>query len=138
MRSLLLCSFLAISVPAIAQSNKAPISLSVTSNNDQVIERVVFEVKEGIRKSSSMTLVPAGRAALIDVVIVGLPPTPNSYSSYAITWTLRGPEKALSYYLTTSVATCGALRAKECAESIVAATDEEAEKWAWANAPLAK
>lgn len=138
MRRFMFCSLLALSSPVMAQAGKVPISLTVTSNNDQVVERVVFAIKEGIRKSSSMALVPSGRAALIDVVIVGLPPAQNSYSSYAITWTLRGPEKGLSYYLTTSVATCGALRAKECAESIVAATDEEAEKWGWANAPLAK
>lgn len=137
MKRFLVVFLLGTTTPVIAQTTKVPVSLSVSSANDNVVERIAFAFKEGVRHSSSMTLVPAGREALIHVSIVAVPVTPNSYSSYAISWSLRGPEKALSYYLTTSAATCGTLRVKECAESILAATDVEAANWGWANAPLA-
>ncbi len=137
MRKLLLLTLVAFATPFPSKAdNKVPISITVQSANDQIVERVAYEFKEAIRRSASMRLVQPGREVLIHLMLVAVPPVPNSYASYSITWILRGPEKGLNYYITSSAATCGTMKVKECAESLVAATDVEATNWGWANSPL--
>ncbi|MEN5063591.1 hypothetical protein [Achromobacter aegrifaciens] len=117
---------------AMAAPPKVPVFHSLSSQNDQVAERVSFELKEGIRRSAAMSLTTDPKTALIKVFVVALPDAATMTTKYAITWVLNPPgNTSLDRFLTTSVATCGSAYVKDCAGQLVAETDKQASNWAF-------
>ena len=114
------------SAPALAQ---VKVHVSSTAP-DSVGGRLVFGVKEAIRRSSGMTLAEREQDALISVRIVTLDPDTNNSSNgyrtiYSLVWTARTMHATpVDMYLSNSVGLCGSGRVAECAEELTADTDK--------------
>ncbi|MCC7068655.1 MAG: hypothetical protein IT523_09385 [Burkholderiales bacterium] len=98
---------------------------------DSVGSRLVYSIKEGIRRSAGMALTDRSQDSIIRVNIVTLDPDKNENSSrrtiYSVVWTAQTFHSTpVTMYLTNSVGLCGSNRVQECAEDLVADTDRQA------------
>lgn len=104
------------------------------STQDIVGSRLVYAIKEGIRRSSGMSLVDRDEDSALTVNIVTLDPDQGSQMSstrtiYSVVWTVKTFHATpVDMYLTNSVGLCGAGKVSECADTLVANTDEQATK----------
>lgn len=111
---------------------------------DIVGSRLVYAVKEGIRRSSGLHFVERPQDGFIGLYIVSLDPDSDTAQRglrtiYSVVWTLKSlGENQFNVYLTSIVGTCGANRVPEFADSIVAITDDEASKFLSLLQDLAK
>ena len=104
----------------------APASVSVyiqeQCGDDSVGKRIVYFVKEGIAKSSNMSIEDEYTNSLVQFRIVCLAPDKDedgSVSRYAYAVTVLNVKGHYDFYITHGVGTCGTKRASECAESLV-------------------
>ena len=98
---------------------------------DSVGSRLVYSIKEGIRRSAGMALTDRSQDSSIRVHIVTLDPDKNENSSrrtiYSVVWTTQTLHSTpVTMYLTNSVGLCGSSRVQECAEDLVSDTDQQA------------
>lgn len=103
-----------------------PIIVQATGN-DMVGQRLVYYFKEAIRTSASFRL-SQGDEPGIEVRLVTLDPSSGDTGGstvYSAVWTLANPKKYTEIYLTSVVGTCGTKRVHECAEDLLATTDEQ-------------
>ena len=110
----------------------AQIKIAIVSTvPDPVGERLVYANKEGIRRSSGMQVVDRVQDGLIRVNIVTLDPDKSDSSGnrtiYSVVWTAQTfHEIPVTMYLTNSVGICGSSRVSQCADGLIANTDEQA------------
>lgn len=98
---------------------------------DAVGSRLVYAIKEGIRRSASMQLVDRSQDGRFIVEFVSLDPqraTANAgyqtvYSVVLVGLTFHSVPVPM--YLTNFVGTCGSGRVPECADGVVASVDEQ-------------
>jgi len=116
-----------------ATSLNAQVKVHVISTaDDSVGSRLVFGIREGIRRSSGMELVGLESDALVTIRIVTIDPSANTASAgsqtvYSMVVTAKTMhETPVDMYLENIVGHCGARRVSECADGLVADTD----KWA--------
>ena len=105
-----------------------PVAVDATTN-DTVGKRLVYKIKEGINRSSTMhvTYKEEVGLGLHIVTLEGDRNNPGNYAMYSVTWTWINPEQFLPFYLNSLVGACGTKRVDEVAESIVADTKEQSE-----------
>lgn len=118
---------LATSVAAQEGRSTVPVYVSAQCDQDIVGKRVAFKVKEGLRRSASMSLADRYPDSVITLSIVCQDPDANLngvISRYAIQVTLLNPKGFYDYALTHGVNTCGANRVDSCADSLVADIDD--------------
>ncbi len=100
------------------------------SGNDQVGKRLAFAVRERVRKSAGMRLVPQDyfETNYLLVTLVSLdtsPREPGSATAAALTYSLDGQDMpGLGIHLTTFVQSCGSSRVDTCADGIAANIDD--------------
>jgi len=122
---LLLAGVIAYSSSALAQVN---VYVDSTAP-DSVGGRLSYRLKEGIRASAGMKLADTDAEALITARIVTLDPDANSAASssrtiYSLVLTAKTMhETPVDMYLTSFVGLCGTKRVEECADGLVADTD---------------
>jgi hypothetical protein len=119
--------FLCAVFPATAQVKVAVIP----TTDDTVGNRLVFAIKESIRRSAGMQLVDRTQDGFIRMNIVTLDPDKSSGGGnrtiYSVVWTAQTFHRpSVTMYLTSSVGTCGTNRVSQCADGLVADTDEQA------------
>lgn len=103
----------------------------VSEASDPVGIRLVYSLKEGIRRSSSMEYVDRIQDALIRVNVVTLDPdntdAGGNRTIYSVVWTTQTfHDKPVTMYLTQKVGICGKNRVADSAETLVADTDKQA------------
>ena len=100
----------------------------VATSSDSVGQRLVYQLKEGIRRSTRLDLTDDAKLGmqLSVVTLEGDRSSPGSYTIYSVVWSWNNPEQNLfPFYLTSSVGNCGSNRVQACAEDLVADTDEQ-------------
>lgn len=98
--------------------------------DDSVGRQLVFELKEGIRRSAAMRLVDRSQDAQVFIHLVTMDPDRPSGGGnrtiYSVVWTVQSfHANPLEVFLTTQVGICGYQRASACAGGLVATTDEQ-------------
>ena len=98
---------------------------------DQVGQRLVYAVKEGIRTSSSLALTFDQNKPRMQVNVVTLDqsasaPGFSTVYSVVILWNNPG-NQIFPYYLMQYAGFCGSSRVKECADSLVANISEQSD-----------
>lgn len=121
--------FLGLSNPSLAQMS---VYLGATAD-DSVGGRLVYAMKEKIRRSAGMTLVDRDQDGRIAVQIVTLDPDSSSGGGrrtiYSVVWLAKTfHETPIDMFLTNSVGLCGSNKVQECAEDLVADTDKQVTK----------
>jgi hypothetical protein len=105
----------------------APVYVDSTTP-DTLGTRLAFAIREGIRRSAGFRLVDRDAEAGIAVRLVTVSPlmgSPVQLTSYSVVWTSkRLDEPQLPIYLSQQVGVCGTDTLSECAEGIIAKTDE--------------
>jgi len=119
----------ATSFAAHAESTSLKVSIAATAD-DLVGGRLVYAIKEGVRRSAGMQLVNRVQDGLIQVKIVTLDPDKDNKSGsrtiYSVVWTLQTfHNPPVTMYLTNSVGFCGSARVAQCADGLVADTDAQ-------------
>ena len=94
-------------------------------SDDPVGERVAFKVREGLRRSSSMTSADTYRDSVVVITMVCMAPDQDrgTISNYSYAITTKNTNGHYDYQITHGVGTCGTKRVDECAEGLVAAID---------------
>ena len=114
---------LAILVCPTAFAFDMPVEVSHTGD-DLVGKRLVYFLKDGIQKSSSLRLTsenePRVQIRIISIEDGNL--DPGISSVYSVSWLLNDTVALMPYYLASNVGYCGSDRAKYCAESLVVTT----------------
>jgi hypothetical protein len=119
---LLLSCFLCTAV----WSAEPSISVKLDVNaDDSVGQRLVYRIKEGFRRSSRFNLVEQHRFGLqlSIVTLEGYKDSPGSATVYSVVWAWNNSEQPFPFFLTSSVGRCGSKRVQECAEDLIASTD---------------
>jgi hypothetical protein len=102
--------------------------VSQSKESDMVGERLVYNVKELIRKSRAMKLMPSERETGCLRLMINTTnlegPTRNSMTSYSVIWVISFREHTGSQYVDSTLAICGSKRVLESAETIVANTEK--------------
>jgi len=132
-RHFLIATAVFASLPAAAAETNArvPVYVQADCKDDTVGQRVVYHLREAIRRSSSMSSVASLNASELVVGMVCLSPAPAeagrlSNYAYAVKFVnYRGP---YDYHLSLSVGSCGTNRVTECADTIAAALDDDMTK----------
>lgn len=126
LRKVIFLSLLAVVTAATAKDDKSYVYLYNQCDNDTVGQHIAYKVREGIRRSSSMTVADSYEGSAIQVSLICKAPSANdrgniSYFSYSIR--LRNTKGYYDYYLTHGIVDCGANRVDQCADTLVAAID---------------
>lgn len=104
----------------------------IASADDTVGNRLVYAIKERIRRSAAMEYVDRPQDGIIGVEIVTLNPDRAEDSRrtiYSIVWTTKTfHDTPVTMFLTNSVGICGSSRIQECADDLVADTDKQVTK----------
>ena len=115
--------------PACAQTK---VSLEA-STPDTTGTRLAYAIKQKIRENvGSITLMDRQEDGLIRIHLVTLDPDENTSSQgfrtiYSVVWTVQTlSEPSTTMYLSNQVGSCGSGRISECADGIVAQTDDYA------------
>jgi hypothetical protein len=105
------------------------VEVSATTS-DTVGQRLVFALKEGIRRSSSLALSFDQSKPRIQVNVVTLDQstsTPGNSTVYAVVILWNNPAQLFPFYLTQYVGHCGSSRVVECADGLVAGVSEQSD-----------
>ena len=98
--------------------------------DDQVGSRLVYAIKEQIRKSAALELTEDEEVtpARVGIHIVTIDRDKEGRStSYAVTWTVGTLHKyPVDMFLTQAAGGCGVNRVEQCANGLVADTDKQA------------
>jgi hypothetical protein len=117
---------LMLPLTSIAQEN-VPFPIELQHTGDDIVgSRLAYYVKEGLRKSSGLTLSDDSDYR-IQLSIVTLDPSSNKdgYSTvYSAVWKLKFPTQLYPFFLNQSVGTCGSRRIEDVADGLVADTDK--------------
>jgi len=115
--------------PPDAPPKKVSVAVSATAE-DQVGGRLVYALREGLRSSHGLTLVPEVQGLRVQIRIVTMDPdhetSAGHHTIYSVVWTVTALECGPFWYWTSTVANCGKDRVDECAASLVADTDKVA------------
>lgn len=100
------------------------VAVDVTAD-DSVGLRLVYQIKELLRASKGMSLVPEEESGVQLHVVTLDPDDPDGglRTVYSIVWTIVDL-CGLQAYWTSTVGTCGGSKVESCAASIVATTDK--------------
>ena len=114
------CLFVAGYAAPCSASGKIPVF--VTSQVEDIGDRIVYFLKDSIRESSQFYLSDVDFNTL-DIAILSIDPDRNvprsgRFIAYSTVWTINGE------FLTSTVGTCGRDVAKSCAESLLVHTDK--------------
>lgn len=125
-RRFIFLSLLAIVTSANAQDGKSYVYLYNQCDNDTVGQHIAYKVREGIRRSISMTIADSYEDSAIPVGLICKDPSASdkgniSYFSYSIR--LRNTKGYYDYHLTHGILNCGANRVDQCADTLVAVID---------------
>lgn len=112
----------------IAEDIRMPVYVE-SQADDSVGKRLVYQFKEGLKKSESMYLTYVRELGLKVTIVTleGDSDCPGTQTVYSIVWLWDNPDQWLPFYLTSSVGYCGYLRVEDVAESLVAETNEQSE-----------
>lgn len=122
-------TFLAASHLAFAQM---PVHISAQTSDDLVGNRMVFALKEKIRRSAGMSLVDKEGSGVLTLRITTLDPDRKNKDSgnqtiYSVAWTVESfHNPPMTIYLNSNVGLCGANRVQECADDFAADADKRA------------
>jgi hypothetical protein len=108
-------------------SAEPPISVKLeASGDDSVGQRLVYRIKEGLRRSSRFDLVEQHSFGLeISIVTVeGVRDNPGNSTVFSVIWVWNNLEQPYPFYITSEVGYCGSKRIQECAEGLVASTNK--------------
>jgi len=114
------------------ESEVSPTNVEVLDNSEDTGgARIVYKVKELIRKSSSMTLTAKATPRLvINISTMAYGDSDRSYLSiYSVIWTIVTPTAVAPFYANSTMGYVGASRVGETAENIVAITDKMISGW---------
>jgi len=95
---------------------------------DPIGGRLVYAVKERIRSSSGLKLVPTSNDALFRFAIVTLDDKSGYSTVYSVVFAAWQPQSGTWTYLNNIVGTCGSSRLAECADGLVADADKTADQ----------
>lgn len=97
---------------------------------DSVGRQIVYELREGIRRSAAMDLADRAQDGRITIRIVTMDPddgSPGRQTVYSAVFTVQTFHSSpVEMYLTNYVGICGANRTASCAQGLVAIADEQA------------
>ncbi|UZJ42623.1 hypothetical protein OO006_06660 [Prosthecochloris sp. SCSIO W1101] len=107
-----------------AKEDRFPVSVDATAD-DMVGRRLVYKVKEELRRSASMRLVDSDEAGmrLFLVTLPRFPDDPSLSTVFSAVWTLEH-DFIYPVYITSVVGYCGGNIVESQAESLVAQTDK--------------
>lgn len=127
-RGLLLIILMFIFSILLAEDLIMPIMVDY-SGDDSVGGRLVYEFKEEIKKSESMSLSLIDELGIrISIITMDSNKSDPGYKTiYSIVWLWNAPGNPFPYYLTSSVGYCGSSRVSEVAKDLVADTYEQSE-----------
>jgi hypothetical protein len=123
--------FLAGLLFAFASPSLAQVKIYVAATApDSVGARLAYALKEGIRRSASMSLADRKQDGALWVIFVTLDPDKSQGGSdrtiYSAVWTMQTfHDVPVTMYLSSTVGLCGSKRVQECADSLAAETDEQ-------------
>jgi len=116
-------------VGAYAADSGMPVYVAGTAD-DAVGERLVYAVKETIRKSGGLSLQASTQDAFLAVNMVTLDPDDNgSRTVYSFVLTSADSDESHFDYELSFVGVCGTDRVVQCAERIVASVDSVSERY---------
>jgi len=117
--------FLFITNSVLAQTEEIAVEV-IGSANDMVGKRLIYQIKEDIRRSSIMRLsiTDENRFQLYISTMPKFDDDPSIATIYSVIWCITGPEMGMSLYLYSSLGYCGRDVVASSAENIVAQTDE--------------
>jgi hypothetical protein len=120
---------LSLLISAEMASAQIKVYLGATAQ-DMVGGRLAYAIKEGIRRSAAMQLVDREQDGFIRVNLVTLDPQTTSSTGintiYSVVWTTQTfHTPPVTMFLHTVVGICGSERVAQCADSLVAITDEQ-------------
>ena len=105
-----------------------PVHLFSQCDDDSVGQRIAYKVREGLRRSSSMTVADRYGDSVIQMSLVCLDPSAGengTVSRYSYSITFLNSKGYYDYQLTHGVGNCGGRRVDECADGLVADIDCE-------------
>ena len=118
---------MALSAPSqVRAADPYTIFVRTQCNGDSVGERIGYKVREGIRKSTSMTTVESISDSIVQMSIVCIDPDPDqagSVSRYSYAITTTNTDGHYDFLITHGVGSCGTRRVDECSEGLVADID---------------
>ncbi|WP_157288443.1 hypothetical protein [Uliginosibacterium gangwonense] len=106
-----------------------PVEISSTTP-DYVGQRLVFALKEEIRRSTSLGITFDRNKPRLQVNIVTLDPNssmPGYSTSYSMVILWNNPSQPFPFYLTQFVGTCGNSRILECADGLTANVSDQSD-----------
>ena len=130
MRLFLIAAVLLIALPRYSEAaefGKASVYVASVAK-DSVGGRMVYAIRETIRRSSVMEVVPNSSGAAYVIHLVTLEPdqsangAPSMSTVYSVVWTVQFRPGVLTYW-SHSVGTCGSARVTECGEGLAADTE---------------
>jgi len=122
-------AFSVLTITLSLNTHAGPLAVYVPDNscaNDTVGHRIVYRVKEDLRRSTNMKAADQYQEAAITLRIVCLDPNPGqngNSSQYSYSITLFNKSGYYDYFLTSGVGQCGSSRVSDCAESLMATID---------------
>lgn len=128
LRKLIIASLVLFTFPTYAQPDNERISIFVqsTCEKDNVGQRMIYRVREGLRSSKRLNDQPEYIKSVIQLRITCLSPDSNSsgvVSKYSYVITALNSDGDYDYHITSGVGECGSKAVLSCAESLVARTD---------------
>lgn len=108
-------------------SDLMPVYVESDCDADPVGVRLVYRVREGIRRSAAMRLANGDKSSVIQFSIVCLDPGAddrNIVSNYGYVINLTNPDGFLSYNVTHGVGVCGSSQIDSCGDGLVARIDK--------------
>lgn len=130
MRLALIAAALLIALPHYSEARgveKASVYVASTAE-DSVGGRVVYALRETIRRSSIMELVPNSDVARYVIHISTIEPSLSKSAgqalstAYSVVWTVY-PQTGLPVFWTHTVGICGSTRVAECGDGLAAETE---------------
>jgi hypothetical protein len=106
-----------------------PVEVAATAN-DSVGSQLVYQVKEGLRRSTSLELILNDSAVRLQARIVTLdqdPGNPGNATVYSVVLNWVNPKQPFPFYLTQYTGYCGSTVVRSCAETIVSKISEESD-----------
>jgi len=103
-----------------------PVYVSADCDNDTVGQRLVYKIREALRRSASMKLADTYSESIVQSSIVCLSPKESDrgvITRYSHAVTFMNSKGTYDYQLTHGVGTCGSDRVDSCADTIVASID---------------
>lgn len=109
--------------------SKVPVEINYTGNDD-VGKKLVYQIKQMIHKSHSLTIThdknqPRLKVSIITIDIDNRPKAEQNYTVYSLV--ISYPWKSFDAFLSQSVGVCGEYKVKEGSEKIVIYIDGQSE-----------